>query len=283
MEDNKQPFPKINWIASYPKSGNTWIRCLLYAYEFSNCNINQMIGFSVSDISPGYWFIAAPLAWGMLDRSMALLLRYNALFNIIATSKHLPIFVKTHCANFRINSVDLIPFELTEAATYIIRDPRDVVVSYSKHMGMDIDKSIEELNNGYLCLDSDYDNLVQPMGSWSHNVESWTAETKYRKEIIRYEDLLNNTEKELRKVIKLFYQNEEIDEERLKLAVELTKFEELKKQEEKIGFKEATKNSKFFTNGTSGNWKNVLTKEQIYKIEEDHHEMMQRAGYELYS
>ena len=140
MED--QRIPLINWLASYPKSGNTWVRTLLYAYKFGNVQLDQIKGFVTSDLLPGAWFAAAPVPWGMLTDDQKLLVRYTALMIIATTASQDRLIVKTHCACGKMNSVDLIPNELTEKAVYIVRDPRDVTISYARHMGKSIDEAI---------------------------------------------------------------------------------------------------------------------------------------------
>jgi hypothetical protein len=190
--------------------------------------------------------------------------------------------LKTHCGNYRIDSVDLIPEKLTDSAVYIVRDPRDVAISYAKHVGISIDETIEKMTVSNLCLDFNNTGIVQPAGSWNNNVLSWYSDTKIKKAIVRYEDLLGNTEKEFKRILEVYFPDVEIDNERLKNAVELCKFDNLKNLEEEKGFLESTKSTKFFTVGKS-NWEETLTKEQISKIEENQHEGMEKAGYKLYS
>lgn len=276
-------FEKINWLASYPKSGNTWIRCLLYAYNFGSLNINQMQGFTSSDIAPGPWFATTPLPWALMNEDLKIAIRNTVLLNVITHRLTPKPLVKTHCGNFRVNSVDLIPAELTESAVCIIRDPRDIVISYSKHFGQSIEETIIDMKDPKLSLDAKNSGILHVLGTWSDHVSSWHANTKFRKLIVRYEDLLVDTEDILREIIKMLAPDVEINEDRLKLAVELTKFDKLKKQEETSGFKEASDHTKFFTVGKSGGWEETLTKDQISKIEEDHHEVMEKVGYKLYT
>lgn len=285
MEEKISTIPKINWLASYPKSGNTWVRCLLHAYIYGSIDFSSFYGITISDLNAGAWFAASPYPWGMLTAEEKLLVRYSALMIMasVTSGGRSDRIIKTHCGNYRINSVDLIPSQLTRSAVYIVRDPRDVLISYSKHMGISIDKAIEDMSEERLSLDFEGTGILQPMGSWKHHVMSWYVEgTIFPKIIIKYEDLLEDTEKEFRKILEIYFPDSKIDEEKVKLAIELSKFDNLKKQEEDKGFPEATKNTKFFTTGRSS-WREILTKEQIQKIEEYNKEAMQRAGYELYS
>lgn len=273
--------PKINWLASYPKSGNTWVRCLIYAYTYGFLDINSMGVLINSDLNPGAWFAAAPLPWGELNEHEKLMCRYTALMIMITTSVNRnKLILKTHCGNYRIDSVDLIPERLTNTAVYVVRDPRDVAISYAKHVGISIDETIEKMTISNLCLDFNNTGIVQPAGSWKNNVLSWYSDTKFKKVIVRYEDLITDTEKEFKRILELYFPD--IDNERVKNAVELCTFDKLKKQEEDVGFLESTENTKFFTVGKS-NWEEILTKDQISKIEEEQHEGMEKAGYKLYS
>jgi hypothetical protein len=277
--ESQNNLPKINWLASYPKSGNTWIRLLLYVYTYGKFEtIDQVHGFTPSDTIPGYWFAGSPIPWGLLNNDQKMLVRYSALFNLILNSTKQPIITKTHCANIQYNSVDLIPNELTDNSVYLVRDPRDVVSSYSHHMGISIDKAVETLNNpkNLLFIDEGADlGIIQPLASWTIHVNSWKDHL-----VIKYEDLLKSTEVELTKIVEHFYK-EKANKKKIAKAVKFCKFKKLKKLEQKHGFKEATKNGKFFRNGKSKTWKDTLTEAQVKKLEQDHGEVMEQLGYKL--
>lgn len=271
---------RIHWLASFPKSGNTWVRALLYAYQFGTVSLQQMKGHVVGDQSPGAWFAASPVPWGLLTNDQKILIRYTAMMITAATNIQDSCIIKTHCANIRVNSVDLIPEELTGQSVYLVRDPRDVAVSYAHHMGIDMDESIKRMGNIGCALNHEEIGIVQPTGCWSTNVKSWYEDGSFERSIIRYEDLIKDAAYELTHILGCFYDDIEVDQERVKYAVELCKFEKLKRMEEKDGFQEATKNGKFFRNGKS-TWQEVLTNEQVKQIEADHGEWMVKMNYEL--
>lgn len=277
---------KIHWLASYPKSGNTWLRALLYAYKFRTpFTIEQIKGHVMGDQLPQAWFAVSPVPWGYLNNDERLMLRYPALMQTAFMSLHRPVIVKTHCANVRVNSVELIPEELTGRSVYLVRDPRDVAISYSHHMGIDIDKAIEQMGSDGCALDQGEEQggrlgIMQIPGSWSLNVKSWVDDGKFERVIARYEDLLSDPVSQFVGIYRAIY-DEEPDIEVVKQAVELCRFDRLKESESADGFSEATKHGVFFRSGKSGQWQDILTPEQVTRIEEDHGEWMQNMGYAL--
>lgn len=283
MDVDNIGIPKINWLASYPKSGNTWVRSLLFAYTYGHVNINDIGTLVGSDLNLGAWFAASPYPWNAMNDAEKLLCRYTALMIMTSTSIHRNNFIlKTHCGNYRVEGVDLIPTILTKGAVYIVRDPRDVAISYAKHTGKSIDDMINNMGIANLCLETENTGVSQIAGSWSNNVKSWTSKTSFEKIIVKYEDLLLNGADTLRSILTILFPGKEIDEKRLEHALNICSFENLKKQEETSKFIEGTKHSKFFTVGRSS-WEETLTKEQISRIEDDHHEVMDMLGYKLYT
>ena len=274
-----EELPRIHWLASYPKSGNTWVRALLYAYEFGNISLAQMHGHISGDQAPGVWFASSPVPWGFLNNDQRLLLRYPALMTLIMTHSQETIVVKTHSANLKVNSVDMIPEELTGSSVYLVRDPRDVAISYAHHMGIDIDESIDRMGSIGCALDHQESGIIQALGTWSVNVKSWHEDGHFPRTIVRYEDLLTNPEEELAAIIKCIYVDEP-DMQRVKNAVEICEFDRLKRIEEKDGFREASQHGKFFRKGKS-TWRDILTYEQVDRIEQDHGEWMYKLGYEF--
>ncbi len=194
-----------------------------------------------------------------------------------------PIIIKTHNANIRVNSVDMIPEELTGRSVYLARDPRDIVPSYAHHMGITIDQAVDYLNElGGILQTTEELGIIQATSTWSLNVTSWLDYGHFKREVIKYEDLKANPEQEFEKIARQYYR-EEPDLERIKKAVEFCEFSKLKAKEQSSGFAEASKHqdNDFFRSGKVGTWKEILTKEQVKKIESDHGEVMERLGYKL--
>lgn len=278
--DVKSVFPGINWIASYPKSGNTWVRCLVYAYTFGHLDINAIGQIIGSDLNLGAWYATAPLPWSDLNVQERLMCRYTALMIIMSTCGQPKCMLKTHCGNFNIDEVAMIPSAFSKSSVYLVRDPRDVAISYSHHIGKNIDETIDYMNMPNMCLDHKDSGVIQAVGSWSNNVQSWLEETKFEKIVVKYEDLKMDTATEFKKILEVLFPDVEIDYERVQNAVSLCEFDKLKTQEKEKGFIESTDHGEFFHAGKS-RWRNILTSEQIQKIQNNHGEAMELVGYEL--
>lgn len=157
---------------------------------------------------------------------------------------------------------------------YLYRDPRDVVISkyfYDLKMG-NTEKEFDEYFDYFLREGSDW------IGSWKEHVKNGL----FRADIqVSYEDLLEDTSKKLKEILTLL--NLDIDQEKIKEAVEWCSFENMKKLEEKQGWideKEAKrKNIKFMRKGTSRQWEDFLTKRQQEKMEDSFEEIMRKLDY----
>src|SRR5210317_304634 len=94
----------INWLTSYPKSGNTWVRFLLTAYKFEHLNINDNLAYVVADTSAYFYNSLSPIPLERLPEEGFLFLRYTVLMHMIASRRYDPMFLKSHC--IRSNIVD---------------------------------------------------------------------------------------------------------------------------------------------------------------------------------
>ena len=150
---------KIRWIASYPKSGNTWVRCFLQAYLTGKLDINDL-NLTMGDSSPFDYQGCSVAPLGALSSYEAAWYRPAALFNMCV--RHKGLILKTHNANVKVNGISLIPEFMTHSAVYVVRDPRAVCLSHSKHMGIDVEKSIYSMNNAQCMLA--FQNT--PVGHW---------------------------------------------------------------------------------------------------------------------
>jgi hypothetical protein len=198
------------------------------------------------------------------------------------------IFLKTHHACISYLNNNFTTPQITKGAIYLVRDPRDVAISYAKYTNKDIDYTIEIMCQKGLTvyypakrkeLKKKYKAYIS---SWDDNVESWSC-LNVPKKIIKYEDLLLDTENTLLKLInfleekfKLKFHNIDI---KLKNVLETTNFKTLQHYEKKYGFKASRKKEKFFRQGRANQWKKILTKEQIKKIEYSFKDIMVKFGY----
>lgn len=271
---------KIWWIASYPKSGNTWIRAFFSAYRNGgSVDINSMRGANVDDIQEYYYQTVSPVSLEKLGYAEGLLLRDASLLHLVNSSPAgVPLLVKTHNQKARLFERTLIPPQLTHGAIYIIRDPRDVAISFSTHCNLSIDETIERMERNDFVMPRDH--LAHFVGSWSQHVKSWSIDNSpFKTALVRYEDLVDNPTGTFEFLIKFLHM--EFSEDLYERSIDNTFFSALKKQEEEHGFRERKQGERFFNFGTYGQWKDILTEEQNKRIISHHEEMMKEWNYEV--
>jgi aryl sulfotransferase len=177
---------------------------------------------------------------------------------------------------------------------YVIRDPRDVCISWAKHSNYSIDESINFLCNQLSVLKwinkSKFSKLpknifpLQFVSSWNEHVKSWTEnDINVPKLIIKYEDLIIKKEKTIRQIKEFFEEKYSITinnfERKIKNINETTSFNYMKTLENLNGFEEAMPWSKFFRNGKKDQWKHILNRSQRLKIEKNFKKHMELFHY----
>lgn len=260
----------IRWLASYPKSGNTWARLLLAAYHHDgHLHINDTP--SVGDVGEHFYQAATARQIGSLSGMEKALLRPAALLNLMAMTRYRPLVVKTHFANIELHGQRMIPPELTFRAIYVVRDPRDLAPSAARHFGRTLDETIADLRDETRCI-GPAKRVPHIVSSWSNHVRSWSAgdpETT----LVRYEDMVADTCDALERM--LVTVNITPDAERIERAVEACRMERVKKSEAAIGFREASAKAGEFFGATT----ETLSESQRLEVENDHGEMMEAVGY----
>ena len=274
---------KIVWLASYPKSGNTWFRAFLTALmNGGEVDINAM---KTDGIFSSRLFIEdytdLDLTYLSSDEINQLQQQTFELLNKETLKSHL--FIKVHNA-FKVYSEKskAIPIEPTKCAIYIIRNPLDVVGSFANHFGLNIDETIAFMNTANSMIANSTTNnsnqIFQMLSSWSNHVQSWTVDTPFPVMVIRYEDMLENPFYTFQKAIEFL--NIPADNEILDKAIRNSSFNVLKSQELKQGFKEKSfKATQFFRKGSSCNWQNELSPKQIEEVISNHKSTMTQYGY----
>lgn len=260
----------INWLASYPKSGNTWVRLLLTAYAYNGyLDINDMR--STGDTHVIHYQAACVKPFNEMTKGEKAFIRNAALLNMVNSTKAKPLIVKTHSSNSEVFGTHMIPAQITTSAVYIVRDPRKVAPSFAKHTGKTYDEAIESMGDEFFVLGGDHEVQIF-MSSWSNHVRSWRAQN-LEAVFIKYEDIVEDTHKALELVLNTY--KIDVNKKRIDKAVKACELHKLQKQEQKNGFREAShKTSCFF-----GQEHEKLTSEQILKIENDHAEVMEQLGY----
>lgn len=257
---------RIIWLASFPKSGNTWIRSFLANYfqpAGRTLDINNLRQFTTADVRQDFFDRAngAPFRGETVEDWLRV--RPKAL-RLIAASKPGHHFVKTHCQIMKIQGVDLIMPEVTAAAIYLIRNPFDVAPSYARHLSVGIDAAIERM----LSPTSTHANpgrILEITGRWDDHVRSWTGAPGLPLHVMRYEDMAADPERAFRAL--LGFLKAPGGDGRLRRAIRLTSFESLRKQEERDGFRERPQGmERFFVRGRPGGWREELSPAQVAKL-----------------
>jgi len=284
------------WLASYPKSGNTWLRLLL-------ANLDQEGPVDINDI-PGQG-IASSRAWfdnvtlfpsGLLTHDECEQLR-PAVHSAIHSMRYLDEnetpdaklrFVKTHDGYTFTKSGEplLAGSGGADGAVLIVRDPRDVAPSLANHNGTDIDAAIEYMAKAEISLCASRrtqpNQLRQRLLGWNGFIQSWLDQRDIPVHVVRYESLKEDTVGALRAVLE--FTEVPSSDDAIQRAVRSADFDELQRQEASTGFREAPRrgtDTRFFRRGVSGAWKDELTPTQLATIECNHGPMMTSLGYPL--
>ncbi|OOZ38340.1 sulfotransferase domain-containing protein [Solemya elarraichensis gill symbiont] len=269
--DHKQ----IVFIASFPKSGNTWVRCFLDAYFLGSLDINDLLS-TITDNLPSPFQVGDGTDITQENFEIQQLTRHMGLLRMVrqylSTEQEIPFFVKTHNANLLINGCELIPDILTKAAIVIIRDPRDVLPSFSSHMGVDMDTGAEWMQNKYRMLRAQ-NTMMDFISSWKGHTRSWLDAPTHSVLWVKYEDMKERPVEIFSKMLK--HAGVEPDEKKVEAALEMVKLDKLKSIEAREGFQEQSpKAGQFF-----GKKHDKITPRQKHSIEKHCGRLMKRLGY----
>src|SRR6056297_2308117 len=226
----------IVWMASYPKSGNTWARIFLANY-IANMDrpvpINNAHRIALGDSITGMYERVAGHLIDVTDVDAVLRLRAGVLRGIVANNADVNL-VKTHNARTTARGVPLIPDQVTRSAVYMLRNPLDMVLSYARHYGMTPDEAVNAVSHPDNANPPDEETVTQFMGSWSDHVRSWTGKSDYPVLVLRYEDMLADPRTCFARLVQ--HLGMPLDVERLDRAILFSSFKELSEQEKKQGF-----------------------------------------------
>lgn len=275
---------KIFWVASYPKSGNTWMRTFLANMLLGKdrpLSLNE-IGDACASEANIHWYL--PLLQShdedvdSLSQRRIMELRPRAQQRIVDVNKT-DVFIKTHNCHGEYLGFPLIRRDVTLGAVYIVRDPRDVVISAADHWGLTIDEMLDGMDD--LSMETapvPQRQVFEKVSSWSGHVHSWTHKKATNLAVFRYEDLLADPVKHFSKLATSIGLSK--DKNRIRQVVEWTSFKQLQKMEQEEGFIERSDNSeRFFRSGKAGGWRKQLKPKQVARIERAHAEQMRRFGY----
>ena len=282
----------IIWLASYPKSGNTFLRSLLTAYLFTkDGNFNFEVLKNINQFPNNVTFEKLGID---ISNQKEVIKNYIKVQEETNKRDGEGIrFLKTHSTLQDIDGHKFTNLKNCLGVIYIVRDPRDVAKSYSNHNSTSIDESINHMkefniSGGIKNSKDRKSETIVHIGSWSSHYTSWKEFDKVdRYLLIKYEDLVEETEKTFLKVLtfvcKLTKKKLDLDKNKLKNVLNTTSFESMQKLEKQNGFNEASnfngKKVTFFKYGAKNNWKKFLTLENIKKIEDIFREEMKELGY----
>lgn len=276
---------KMIWLASYPKSGNTWMRVLLTNYMNDGegpVDINKLDGGPIA--SARFWFDEwAGIEASALSDTVIERLRPDV-YRCMANEASDVIYMKVHDAwGLTDQGEALFPSDVTAAVIYILRNPLDMVGSCAHHWGVGLDKAVSNLCDFEFSNSRSVgglsDQLRQRLCSWSGHVKSWLDESGLPVHTVRYEDLLEDPEAAFGDVVR--FCGLPYDEERVRKSVVFSNFFELQRQEREKGFRERSvvSSGPFFRQGRAGAWRDELPSELIKRMINTHGEMMKRFGY----
>jgi hypothetical protein len=197
----------------------------------------------------------------------------------LAASRSDHLFVKTHNAFHDGDGGPLITREATAAAIYVVRNPFDVAISYSHHFQVTLDRAIDALNDPAKTMLAGSRFVEQHLGSWSGHVLGWTGAPWLIRHVLRYEDMKSAPRQAFAGLTRFL--GLPADEERLQRAMRFSDFEELRGQERDVRFVESRFDgrSKFFREGRSGQWRELLNPQQIQRLVDAHRPALVQMGY----
>ncbi|WP_209329432.1 sulfotransferase domain-containing protein [Lunatimonas salinarum] len=273
---------RVIWLASYPKSGNTWFRSFITALRKGEVDINQMATQGIYS-AKGLWeeildtdFDDLTLREAEAYRRLAM--GYSYLGEVT------PRFLKVHDAYTYSpwGGKPIVADVPGNFAIYLVRNPLDVVLSFANHNKQSVDQTIDQFicneSAGFVKSTRSWSQSYQRLGTWSLHAESWMFQQQIPIKALRYEDMKAHSIKAFSGALEaagLHYSADQVQQ-----ALDLVQFEKLQEQEAKKGFHEKPYPSmKFFNKGQSGRWKQELSVQQIQRIMQCNEKMMRYFGY----
>ena len=272
----RQNYNSIIWIASYPKSGNTWIRVFLNKVLFSGNNNNLNLGRIPTFASDKYfeqYFDPKKNPVGKIKEYWG-----AAQDHICRTTTNIN-YIKTHNINASFGAHNFTSKKYVCGIIHVVRDPRDILLSIGPHFGLDTSESLEMLLNSrsYIFSDNSYPEFIS---DWETHYKSWKSFKGRPYLMVRYEDMIDDPVRSFRRLCT--FCKIAISEKKLIDVVEDTSFSRLKKIEELEGFSESTKTQeRFFRKGIVGQWKDLDQGRYIKPIEDRFYESMIDLNYTL--
>ena len=281
----------IVWLASYPKSGNTWVRSFLSSLMYKEDGSADLNSLSISQYPLRVHFRGTVNEFDNIKLLSEKWIPSQDFLNLDNKIK----FFKTHHVMCNLGKNSFTNYENTFGVIYIVRDPRNIITSilnyYSKKnyeeakeflfdegkiIGVDLSKKDEYENDN---------NIITLISSWKNHYNSWK---NFKKNflLIKYENLINNERNEFLKIRNYLEEklNLKFSDNKFDTAIRSNSFSKLKKIEETKGFSENIKikskpDVNFFNLGPKNDYKNLLDRKISKEIENMFHSEMKELGY----
>ena len=284
----------IIWLASYPKSGNTYLRSLLSSYFLTQDGYFQLNSLKQIKQFPALGLFKK---FGVdVSNDLELIKNYlNVQQRMNSQNKKALRFLKTHSSLQNINGHKFTDLNNSLGVIYVVRDPRSVVKSYANHYQMSLDSATEKLLKFSTLTASTkhsnniYERHITHVGSWASNYNSWKEFKKINSYLlIKYENLVLDTEKTFLEILNFIFKlsklNIKIDNNKLKNTIESTSFSKMQKLEKNLGFPEAIKDKDgkritFFKYGLENNNPNSFPENLNIKIKQNLKSELKELGY----
>ena len=280
----------IFWIASYPKSGNTWVRSMLTSYYFSyNGIFNQKLLGKIGQFPQKKYFDDFEYDKSIAGDISRFWIKAQENLNKDKKLK----FFKTHNFLGGINGNQFTDIKNTIAGIYIVRDPRNVLTSLKNHYEMNNEDALNFMKNDNKFI-YDYKKIndfsdFQFISSWKNNYKSWINQKNFPIKIIKYEDLQEKTFYILKELIlfidKIIKNKNKFNKKKAVNCVKSSSFHKLKNIEKSEGFREAIlsrdekKKIPFFNLGPKNDWKKMYDENYQKKLNTEFDDNLRELGY----
>ena len=288
----------IIWLASYPKSGNTWVRSIVNQLAFKDIKKNEDVFDGLIKIRryPTAYDIPKLTEISSTDeddqKSKAAehtIKNWKGSQDKIYEKKKLHL-LKTHNVLCKLK-IGLQDYQFTDlpnsiGVIYIVRDPRNVVTSIKNHFNhKNIEESIDMMKDPNRWTGFKKNEVPQFLSSWNNHYNSW-KKFPNNNLLIKYEDLLRDVDHEIKRIINFLssFIKIKISQRKIDSIIQNSSFENFNKLEQKGKFKENSlkidgAKNKFFYLGPKNNWQQILKKENADSIASAFEKEMIELGY----
>ncbi|MCR9071054.1 MAG: sulfotransferase domain-containing protein [Alphaproteobacteria bacterium] len=269
----------ILWLASYPKSGNTWVRIFL-----ENLFLNPAEPVSINELNVvSFGDAQRHLYQSLTQRPIEEMsdVELNALRPVLQeklASRSETSIVKTHNRIGFVDDIPVISLDHTMGAIYVVRNVFDVAVSFAAHYNGAMDDVVDGLCRETMHTPTTQAAIIQYLGPWGEHYRSWTGVPGFEPLVLRYEDLRARPFKEFSRIVKFL--NVPATPERIKKAIRFSNFDEVSRQEKQRGFRERVREDQtFFRQGKVGGWRNTLSEDHVARLIDVHGDVLRDLRY----